>query len=297
MPSKISTVVLKQLKRTKPLLHSLDIEAMRKGQDILGALGARAVRNNIVYSSEAFENFEADWALPLYNADDGIILYLHGGSYTCGTLAYARAFGGLLADTMHRITLCVGYRLAPEHPFPAALDDSVAAYMRIRKKYPSQKIALVGESAGGGLCFALAVKLKELNVPGPCCIVALSPWTDLTCSEKSFDALADIDPFLSPDSLRRSAEYYCGGDAKNPLASPVFADLTGLPPALVYVGTLELLLDDSVNIAERYGRCGSLCELHIVDDMWHAYCLFGIPEAKDALRRIDEFICEHSFYL
>ena len=295
MPSKISKVLYKQITRLKPVLHAMDMDiaAARKSQDALGALGARALKNRIVFEPEPFDNFEADWALPCNGtADGGVILYLHGGSYTAGSLAYSKGFGGVLAEKMERIVLCVAYRLAPEHPFPSALDDAVEAYLRICKKYPSQRISIVGESAGGGLTFALAVKLKEMDVPAPACVVALSPWTDLTCSGSSFETNAEVDPSLFLDSLRTSADYYSLGDTTNPLVSPLFADLSNMPPALVYAGSLELLLDDSVRITDRYGKFGSACELHIVEGMWHVFVIFGTPEAKEALERIREFIDE-----
>jgi len=210
-----------------------------------------------------------------------------------GSLAYSKGFGGILAEKTGRPTLCVGYRLAPEHPFPAALEDAVEAYQRIRSIYPSQNIAIIGESAGGGLSFCLALKLKELPVRQPSCIVALSPWCDLTCTGDSFDELAGVDPMLFPESLRWSAQLYARGEEKNPLVSPVFGDLTGLAPSLVYVGSLEILIDDATRIATRCAECGVHCELHIADDMWHVYPLFPIPESKRALDRIEEFVSEY----
>lgn len=141
MPSTMSNVLLRQIRSVKKLLGSLDINLARKGQDALGELGAKALRQHVVYSAEPFDHFKADWALPLDGLEDGVILYLHGGSYTAGSLPYARSFGGVLANTTKHITLCIGYRLAPEHPFPAALDDALAAYRRIteihRKKLQS----------------------------------------------------------------------------------------------------------------------------------------------------------------
>lgn len=294
MPSTVSKLISKQFMRAKHLFGALDLEAARKGQDLLGELGAKALRDHVVYSKEPFPQFEADWALPLEGPDSGVILYLHGGAYTAGTLAYARGFGGILAHRTRRITLCVGYRLAPEHPFPAALDDALAAYQRILETYPTQPIAIVGESAGGGLSFALALRIRERGLRAPVCIVALSPWTDLTCSNSSYQTNADVDPCLFEASLKQSAAFYAGDDLRNPLVSPVFGDVTGLAPTLIYAGSIELLLDDSVEMALRLDEAGGFSELHIVDDMWHAFVLYGTPEAKDALDRIEEFIGEHT---
>jgi acetyl esterase/lipase len=271
-------------------LRSLDFEYARKQLDALGAVDVRLLHSHVVYAVEPFGDFEAEWALPLSGPEDGVILYLHGGSYTCGGLPYAKSFGGVLARDTRRLTLCVAYRLAPEHPFPAALDDAAAAYSRILERYPSQKIAVIGESAGGGLSIALALRLKELGMAPPACIAAISPWADLTCSGRSFTKNAGLDPCLFADSLLMSAECYSGGDTRNPLISPLFADFSDMPDTLVFAGSDEMLLDDSVALAERYGRAGSFCELHIADDMWHAYVLFGLPESKLAMARICEFI-------
>lgn len=293
MPLTKSNILLHQIRTAKKLFGSLDIGLARKAQDLLGGLGAKALREHVVYTKEPFDCFEADWALPLNDLDEGIILYLHGGAYTAGSLAYARGFGGILANTTRHITLCIGYRLAPEHPYPAALDDALAAYRRILDIYPSQKIAIIGESAGGGLSFALALKIKEQNLPKPACIVAISPWTDLTCSNESFQTNAEADPFLFEESLKQSAMFYANGDYKNPYVSPVFGNLKGLAPSIIFVGSIELLLDDSIHIANRLDRAGCFNELHIVDNMWHAYTLFGTPEAQQSLERIKEFISEH----
>lgn len=293
MASRISEILRTRiLQRVKPLMRSMDIEGARKGQDAIGELGARVLKDRVVYTPEPFDNFEAEWAYPLDGPAQGVILYLHGGAYTAGCLPYARGFGGVLADSTRRNTLCVGYRLAPEYPFPAALDDAVEAYLRIQEKYASQPIALVGESAGGGLCFALALRLKELGVEMPFCVVALSPWTDLTCTAESYKRLADEDPSLFEDSLKQSAAYYSGGDTENPLISPLFGDLSGLPGCLIFAGDKELLVDDSVHMAAALEEAGVPCELHVVEDMWHAYVLYGIPEAREALRRINVFLEE-----
>ena len=293
MISKQGKVLLAQLHLLKPILKSFDLEASRKTQDALAKLGARALREKVVYSKEEFSDFEAEWALPLEQAEPGVILYLHGGSYTAGTLAYAKSFGGILADNTRRPTLCAAYRLAPEYPFPAALDDAVSAYIRMLDKYPSQKVFIIGESAGGGLSYALALKIKELCLEKPGGIVAISPWTDLTLSSNSCTENADYD-YPSIDLVRESAQLYSEGDLKNPLISPAFADLSGLPPSLIYAGQKELIVDDSIAMAARLESYGSPCEFHIVEDMWHAFVLFGIPESKEALKRIKEFIGEQT---
>lgn len=292
MASNVSKLIRRQIELAKPLLQSLDIERARRGQDALGQIGARVLRDKVVYMPEIFDNFEAEWAYPLNGPEKSVILYLHGGAYTAGYLPYAKGFGGVLANTTRRNTLCIGYRLAPEHPFPAAVDDAVEAYLRIQEMFASQPIAIVGESAGGGLSFALTLRLKEMGVEMPFCVVALSPWTDLTCSAESYKTLADVDPSLFEDTLKQSAEYYSSGDYENPLVSPLYGDLSNMPDSLIFVGNNEILLDDSVHMAKALEDAGSKCELHIEDEMWHAYVLYGMPESKKALRRINKFMSE-----
>lgn len=292
MPSRMSERLLRQFGLLKPLLRSMDIEGNRRGQDALGELGARILRDKVVYAPKNFEAFDAEWAYPLNGPANGVLLYLHGGAYTAGTLSYAKGFGGVLADSTRRNTLCVGYRLAPEYPFPAALEDATAAYLRIRKMYPSQPVALVGESAGGGLCFTLALHLKELGAELPAAIVALSPWTDLTCTAESFARLADVDPSLYRASLVQSAGYYGGDDLENPLVSPLYGDLAGLPDTLIFAGSHELLVDDSIRMAGKLQQAGVPAQLHVEEGMWHAYVLYGTPEAKRAMRHINRFLDE-----
>lgn len=292
MASRVSEIMRRQIMLVRPLMQSLDIEGARRGQDALGELGSRALRGRVIYSAEEFENFDAEWAYPLSGPAGGILLYLHGGSYTAGCLPYAKGFGGVLADATRRNTLCVGYRLAPEDPFPAAVDDAAEAYLRMREMYPSQPIALVGESAGGGLCFALALRLKEMGVDMPAGIVALSPWVDLTCTAESYKTLVETDPLLFEGSLKQSALLYGGGDDKNPLVSPLFGDLAGLPDTLIFAGSDELLMDDSVHMAEALRQAGGTCELHVEEGMWHAYVLYGMPESKKAIKRIGHFLEE-----
>ena len=297
MPKLISDVMMAQLRLIKPIVRNLDIESSRKYQDLLGDLGAKALKNKVEYKPEKFEHFEADLACPVMDEGDEparfAVLYLHGGSYTCGSLAYARGFGGILCADLKAEVLCVGYRLAPEHPFPRGLNDAESAYRRLLERYDPKNIAVVGESAGGGMCFSLCLKLKKDGLPQPACIVALSPWTDLTFTGRSYEKNAALDPMLSEDALRFSAGLYaCGHDPADPLISPVFGDLTGLPPTLIFAGDRELLEDDSDMISRRLTECGVENTLHKVAGMWHVYVLFGIPEAKDAIEKIKRFIPE-----
>jgi acetyl esterase/lipase len=287
----ISTLLRAQIALVNPLLRRLDIGALRKLQDALGTLGTKTLAGEVAYRDVDGFPFQAAWAEPPAPASDGVILYLHGGSYTAGSLAYAKSFGGVLADKTGYRVLCLGYRLAPEHPYPAALEDALAAYEYLLSLCPPEKITLVGESAGGGLCYCLCLELKALGLSQPARIVALSPWTDLTMSALPDEETAR-DPILSTDRLAHSAHMYAGANLAEPTVSPLFGDLTGLPPSLIIAGTDEILLPDSTRMAERLQAHGCACELRVEPDMWHVYPLYPIPEAKEALERIRACIAD-----
>ena len=292
MAKLISILLRAQIRMAKPLIKKGGIEASRKSQDNLGKWEAKALEDKVEFRARPFSRFRAAWAIPREARQTGAILYLHGGAYTAGTLEYARGFGGVLAHATHRSVLCAGYRLAPEHPFPAALEDALDAYLYLLSKMDAQHILLAGESAGGGLCYALALRLRELGHPLPAGIIALSPWTDLTCSSASYEENLRRDPTLYRDSLLESARCYGGMDLENPLISPVFGSFADFPPSLLFAGTYELLRDDAIRLADRLERAGSPCELHLAEGMWHVYVLFGVPEAREALARIETFAAE-----
>ncbi len=292
MASTVSELLRRQLRLLKPLSQWIDIEGARRAQDAFGELGARVLHNRVNYVPELFDTFEADWAHPVEPAKPEPVLYLHGGSYTAGSLHYAKGFGGVIADACGRSTLCIGYRLAPEHPFPAALDDALSAYKCVLARYPNQPVAIVGESAGGGLTLALTLKIRELGLPMPYCLVTLSPWVDLSCTAESFISRAEIDPCLDRDALLKSAQFYSGGDLLNPFISPINGDFGGFPPVLIFAGTHEMLMDDSVDISEKLTDAGVPCELHVVDEMWHVFVIYGTPEGREAVARIADFLTE-----
>lgn len=289
MATVLATAMRAQIMLARPILKNMDIEAERKAQDALGVLGSKALADRVDYIPEPFENFEAEWAIPR-DKGECAVLYLHGGSYTAGCLPYARGFGGVLADATKRSTLCIGYRLAPEYPHPAALVDAEAAYRRVLENFPPDKIAVIGESAGGGLTFSLMLRIKQAGLPMPCRIVALSPWVDLTCSNLTYKTNVTLDPCLFEDALKYSASLYSKGDTANPFVSPLFGDLSGLPPTMIFAGSHELLLGDSIMMAEKLKSAGVNCSFFVEDGMWHVYVLFPIPEAKEALMKITRFL-------
>ncbi len=296
LPSFSSNFLLSQMKPLRKLMMNMKMENTRKYQDLMGELGAKALKGKVRYEKEYFDNFEAETAYPVDMRNfDYVMLYLHGGAYTAGSLSYARGFGGVLAEYFHVPVLCAAYRLAPEEPYPAALEDVLEAYMRLEQKYGADKIYLVGESAGGGLCFSLCLKLKEQGTQMPCGCIALSPWTDLTFSGASYKTNEKTDPSLFENVLRRDAEMYRGEvPADDPYISPLFADTAGFCPVMIIAGTIELLLDDSSRMAEKLKNDGVTTLYRTYDGMWHVFVLFPLPESKEAMAEMKKFIdsCE-----
>ncbi|MGH6655196.1 MAG: alpha/beta hydrolase [Actinocrinis sp.] len=226
-----------------------------------------------------------------------VILYFHGGAYALGSAADSAA---LAADVSRRVgarAVSVDYRLAPEHPFPAALDDAVAAYRALLDDgVPSSRIAFVGESAGGGLVAATLVAVKDAGLAQPSSAVMFSPWADLTVSGASAVGKAAVDPALSAQGLRTRAGDYLGAtDPASPLASPIFADLTGLAPLLIRVGSHEILLDDAVRLAARAAEHDVAVELQVWPQVPHVFQGFAalLDEADAALHAAAAFTKSH----
>jgi acetyl esterase/lipase len=221
-------------------------------------------------------------------------VHFHGGGYATGTLESTRALCSHVARATRARLLAVDYRLAPEHPFPAAVDDAVSAYrFAISEGHAPEAIALCGDSSGGGLALATLVALRELGEPMPATAICMSPWTDLTLSGPSLQLNRDADPMVSAATLALMADAYLGEvDRRSPTASPLFADLAGLPPLLVQVGAEELLLDDATRFAERAQDAGVDVTLEIWDDVFHVWHSFAdlLPEARDALARIGAYV-------
>ncbi len=281
-----------QIERLKPITSNCSIQACRIGQNKLGEIMSLPLQPNLQYDEISFDNFRACWITPKKDQNGGVILYLHGGGYVAGDLEYTKGYGSVLAAHTGVKTFCIEYRLAPEFKFPAPVDDALVAYrFLLRSGYSGEQIILAGESAGGGLVFCLAHKLKELGLPMPAGIVALSPWTDLTFSGKSFKENRENDPSLSEDLLRYYAKLYTD-EPENELVSPIFGDLSGMPDSLIFVGGDEILLDDSRMLYNRLIESGSKSELVIAPEMWHVYMLYNLSERKDDQKKVDEFILE-----
>ena len=267
-----------QLNLFKPVMTSCSLEASRKGQDKLGELMTALHRSEIMTKNHDFQHFQGAWIMPQDQRRGGVVLYLHGGGYTCGSLEYAKGFSSVLAAECGVRVFCAAYRLAPEHRYPAAVEDALEAYQYLLKKgYAGHQILLCGESAGGGLIYALCLKLKELGLPLPCGLIGISPWTDLTGSGKSYEENREVDPSMSPELLQFYAKCYTD-DPADPLCSPLFGDLTGFPPSLLFVGGDEVMLDDTRMLHEKLGKSGCRSKLIVAPERWHAYVLYCLSE-------------------
>lgn len=235
-------------------------------------------------------------AVPASHADRHV-LFLHGGAYRTGAPATYRHFTWRIAAAARASVLAIDYRLAPEHPFPAALEDAVAAFRWLLAAGAKPgKILIMGDSAGGGLALATLLKLRDERCPLPGAAVALSPWTDLALTGASLKLNARSDPMLEVEHLPALVEeYLAGADPRLPYASPLYGDLTGLPPTLIQVGGDEILRDDAVRMHERLQRAGCEAELEIWPRMPHVWQAFApvLPEARQAIDRIGDFARRH----
>ena len=283
-------LVRSQLNFFKPFVANCSLEVTRKGQDKLGELMEAIHWHDVIVHDHNFENFEGAWVIPKEERRSGAVLYLHGGGYTCGDLEYAKGFASTLAAECGVRVFCVAYRLAPETRFPGAVDDAEESYRYLLSKgYTPEQICLCGESAGGGLIYALCLRLKERGLPLPCGIIAISPWVDLTASGESYVTNKDADPSLTEELLRFYAKCYAD-DVRAPEVSPLFAELDGLPPSLIFVGGDEILLDDSKRMHEKLLQSGCKSQLVIAPERWHAYVLYMLNENMSDFDTINQFL-------
>lgn len=225
--------------------------------------------------------------------NDTALLYLHGGGYVVGSPVSARPLAAAVSEAAATTVLSLDYRLAPEHPFPAAVDDAVAGFRwLLRQGTAPDRIAIGGDSAGGGLTVATLAALRDRGDPLPSAGICISPWVDLTCSSDSYGTKADVDPIIVPEDIRWMASLYLADqDPKTPLASPLYADLTGLPPLLIHVGSEEVLLEDAVGLDGRARKAGVDSTLEVWEDMIHVWHVFFplLKEGREAIARIGEY--------
>jgi acetyl esterase/lipase len=240
----------------------------------------------------------AEWISAPGAVDDRVILYLHGGGYVLGSVNTHREMIIRLSRAASARVLALNYRLAPEHPFPAAVEDATAAYRwLVSQGVKPNRVVVAGDSAGGGLTVAALVAIRDAKMPVPAAGVCLSPWVDLEGIGESMTTKAKVDPMVQKEGLLGMAQLYLNGkDPRTPLAAPLYADLRGLPPLLIHVGEAETLLDDSTRIAEKAKAAGVKVDLEVWPEMVHVWQLFApiLPEGQQAVEEIGQFIRAHT---
>jgi monoterpene epsilon-lactone hydrolase len=238
----------------------------------------------------------AEWVIAAGVRGERVVLYFHGGAYHLGSPARLRGLVALLSAAAQARVLSAGYRLAPEHPFPAAVEDALTAYRwLIASGTSARQVVISGDSSGGGLALAVLVALRDAGEPLPGAAVVISPVTDLDLGGESLRSRAAADVMLTPDGVREAADWYLAGqDARHPYASPLYADLHGLPPVLIQAGDAEILRDDSTRFAAAAQAAGVDVTLEIWPEMphvWHAFAGL-VPEADEAVERIGRWLRE-----
>jgi acetyl esterase/lipase len=279
------------LLRSRPAPSGATVQAIREHMDSMARVFP--VPGDVVAEPVRAGGFPAEWiAAPPFDPGRAV-LYLHGGAYVFGSLRSHRELASRVARAAGARALAIEYRLAPEHPFPAAVDDAVEAYRwMLAQGIKPEKIAIAGDSAGGGLTVATLVALRDAGEPLPAAGVCLSPWVDLEGLGASMTLQAARDPIIQKANLLEMAAHYLGGaDAKSPLASPLHADLAGLPPLFIQVSTAETLYDDAIRLAERAKGAGVDVTLDPWEDLLHVWHIFPmVPEAREAIDRVGRFL-------
>lgn len=277
--------------KSSPPLANADIKAMRAAAEQMGQM--LPVDPAAKFAAIEAGVVKAEWCITP-GADEGrVILYLHGGGYVSGSPAVYRSLAANLSRAAQSRVLVIDYRLAPEHPFPAAVEDSVASYRwLLAQGIQPARVVIAGDSAGGGLTAATLVAIRDARLPLPAAGVLLSPMVDLEGTGESMKTKAAEDPIVQKEQVAIVKLYLNGKDPRTPLAAPLYADLTGLPPLLIQVGTSECLLDDSTRLAERATKAGVKVTLEQWDRMIHVWQLFAsmLDEGQQAIDRIGEYV-------
>jgi epsilon-lactone hydrolase len=282
-----------EMLRSQPVVNpNASVEEARAGFEQVASMFP--VDADIKREAVSAGGIKAEW-VSAPDADAGrAVLYLHGGGYVIGSINTHRSLAARLSRASKARVLLIDYRLAPEHPHPAAVDDSVAAYRwMLTQGLKPARITIAGDSAGGGLTVATLLAIRDAKLPLPGAGACLSPWVDLEGIGESMTTKAGVDPIVQKTGLLQMAAAYLGGkDPRTPLAAPLYADLSGLPPLLIQVGTAETLLDDASRLAERARKAGVTVSYEPWESMIHVWHLFApmLDEGQQAIDRIGEFV-------
>ena len=279
------------IKRVHGIVENPDIEKHRQSQDTLGSILGNT--RDIHCRELNIEGLYAEWvSVNRVHMKKYVILHCHGGGYSTGSSLYARTLTSKLAESTSMDVLCFDYRLAPEHPYPAATEDAMKVWDYLMLLgYGARDIILTGDSAGGNLALSLVLKLKEQGRLLPRGIVLMSPWTDLTSSGKSFETKAEVDPVLDRDYIDRMVAAYAPDmDLKQPLISPLFGDFEGFPPVYIQAGENEILLSDSLRLHQALVDANVSVKMDTYKGMWHVFQMSPVKAAREAMDKNAEFI-------
>jgi len=263
----------------------------RQRLDEVGSV--RPVADDVTLAEVDAGGVPGEWSTVPGSDPSRVLMFFHGGGYCSGSIRSHRRMVTEAGRAAALRTLAIGYRLAPEHPFPAALEDAVRAYRWLAARLEPRRIAFAGDSAGGGLALATMHKLRDDGEPLPGAAVALSPWTDLALTGESLRSNADADPMMNAERIPAIADnYLAGADPRHPYASPLYGDASRLPPTLIHAGSDEILRDDAVRMAERMRQAGCEVEIDVWPRMPHAWHLYAriLPEGRQAIDRIGAFL-------
>ena len=287
--------LMKLIKRVHSVVEHTDIEKHRHSQDYFGALLGNSKEMDI--SSVEVEGLHCEWVrVNRVHMKKQVILYCHGGGYSTGSCIYARTLTTKLASATSMDVFCFDYRLAPEYPYPAAVEDAVKAWNYLMfLGFGASDVIVAGDSAGGNLALELVLSLKEQERLLPRGLVLLSPWTDLTASGKTHESRAHVDPVLDEEYLNEMTRNYAEErDCRDPHISPLFAELEGFPPTYIQVGDNEVLLSDSTRLHKNMIRSNVPVKLDVFEGMWHVFQMSPFKTAYEAMDRCAEFIFEIS---
>lgn len=286
--------LMQVIRRMHGLVENPDLEKHRQSQDYIGSILGNS--KEVTYTEVDMDGVRGEWvSVNRPHMRKYVILYCHGGGYSTGSCLYGRTITSKLATAASIDVLGFDYRLAPEHPYPAALEDALKAWDYLMLLgYGARDVILAGDSAGGNLALVLALKLKAEGRFLPRGLVLMSPWTDLTASGKSYRTRAEVDPVLNAEYIDRMTKAYIpeGENLENPLISPLFGDFEGFPPVYIQVGENEILLSDAMELHKKLQKAGVPAKLDRFKGMWHVFQMSPFRTAADAMEKNAEFICD-----
>ncbi len=283
--------MLNLIKRVHSVVENVDIEKHRQSQDYFGAILGNS--KDTVIHEVVIEDIYAEWiSVNRAHMKKYVILYCHGGGYSTGSSLYARTLTNKLAMSTSMDVLCFDYRLAPEHPYPAALEDAMKAWNYLMLLgYGARDVVVAGDSAGGNLALALVHKLKSEKRLVPRGLALMSPWTDLTASGQSYETKKDVDPVLDAEYIGQMVKNYAEGqDLKNPFISPIFGDFSDFLSTYIQVGENEILLNDSIMLHQKMIEANVPVRMHTFEGMWHVFQMSPFKTAYEAMDKNAEFV-------